>query len=230
MCGRFVGYRKLEQLKQHFRIGRAECEVPVSYNVAPAQQVLCIIRDGEINVLTQLHWGLVPFWAKDISIGHKLINARMETVASKPAFREAFKARRCLIPADGFYEWKSIRGKKYPVYITLPAQHPFAFAGLWESWRDRRFSNRPPYRTCAIITREASPCIRSIHSRMPLVLRPEGYDTWLDPQVQDSDRLNYILHFCAVTDFIFHPVSMRVNSARHNDPSNIRPVQTEFDF
>jgi putative SOS response-associated peptidase YedK len=128
--------------------------------------------------LEKLHWGLVPHWAKDISTGYKMINARVETVSSKPSFRDAFKKRRCLILADGFYEWKGEKGQKQPFFITLPDEKPFAFAGLWETWRDKD-KQEDSYRSCTIITREASESLKDIHDRMPSVLNPDSYDAWL---------------------------------------------------
>jgi putative SOS response-associated peptidase YedK len=134
--------------------------------------------------LEKLHWGLVPFWAKDISIGNKLINARAETIASKPSFRNAFKKRRCLIPADGFYEWKGPKGQKLPMLITLPESKPFAFAGLWETW-NKKDDQDTIYKSCTIITTEASDSVREIHHRMPAILKPEMYESWLDPLNQN---------------------------------------------
>jgi putative SOS response-associated peptidase YedK len=134
--------------------------------------------------LEKLHWGLVPFWAKDISIGIKLINARAETIASKPSFRNAFKKRRCLIPADGFYEWKGPKGQKQPMLITLPESKPFAFAGLWETW-NKKDDQDTIYKSCTIITTEASDSVREIHHRMPAILKPEMYESWLDPLNQN---------------------------------------------
>ena len=137
MCGRFVGFRTLAELESFFPIDRTDCEVAANFNVAPSQEVLAIVRREGANVLEKLHWGLVPFWAKDPSIGNRLINARSETVAQKPSFRSAFKSRRCLILADGFYEWTGPKGNRQPVYLTLPDEVPFAFAGLWEAWDDK---------------------------------------------------------------------------------------------
>jgi putative SOS response-associated peptidase YedK len=137
MCGRFVVFSNLEKLKQHFPIDKALSEITPNYNVAPTQEILAIIRQEGLNVLEKLHWGFVPRWAKDISTGYKMINARSETIATKPSFQDAFKKRRCLILADGFYEWTGQKGNKQPVFITLPDEKPFAFAGLWETWHDK---------------------------------------------------------------------------------------------
>ena len=132
----FVVFSDLKQLQEHFPIDKALSEITPNYNVAPTQEILTIISQEGLNLLEKLHWGLVPHWAKDITTGYKMINARVETVASKPSFRDGFKKRRCLVLADGFYEWKGEKGQKLPFFITLPDEKPFAFAGLWETWRD----------------------------------------------------------------------------------------------
>ncbi len=179
MCGRYVGYRNLEELLEHFPIDETACEATASYNIAPTQEVLAIVsREGE-NWLDKFHWGLVPFWAKDVSVGNKLINARSETIDKKPSFRVAFKKRRCLIPADGFYEWQGEKGNKQPIYLSLPGQEPFAFAGLWERWTPKE-ADSEEYRSCTIITTAASESVKPIHHRMPVILKPEKYDQWLD--------------------------------------------------
>ncbi len=220
MCGRFVVFSNLEQLKQHFPIDKALSETTPNYNVAPTQEILAIIRQDGSNVLEILHWGLVPHWAKDISTGYKMINARSESIATKPSFRGAFKKRRCLIPADGFYEWTGEKGNKQPVFITLPDEKPFAFAGLWETWNDKDHQDAP-YRSCTIITREASPCLKDIHDRMPSILHPDTYDAWVDADNHDTKGLMEILAEKTIPDFNFRPVSKQVNSVKINDSSNI---------
>ena len=229
MCGRFVGFRKLEELKQHFPIDQSNCEATANYNVAPNQEILAIARLDGANVLDKYHWGLVPFWAKDTAIGYKMINARSETVASKPSFREAFKKRRCLILADGFYEWKGKKGQKQPVFITTPDGSPFAFAGLWEIWHDK-LNQDAAYRSCTIITREAVGTVKKLHHRMPVIIHPDAYIPWLDIDNRDPEALSAILQANVLTDLVFHPVDKQVNSVRNNDPSNIKPAQTEFEF
>lgn len=211
MCGRFVGFRSLHELKKTFPIDKATCEVTENYNVGPSQEVLAIIKYEKENWLEKLHWGLVPFWAKDISIGNKLINARAETIASKPSFRNAFKKRRCLIPADGFYEWKGPKGQKQPMLITLPESKPFAFAGLWETWH-KKDDQDTIYKSCTIITTEASDSVREIHHRMPAILKPEMYESWLDPLNQNINELKNILQTGIVTELMSHAVSKSVNS------------------
>jgi putative SOS response-associated peptidase YedK len=223
MCGRFVGYRSYHELQKAFPIDKASCEVTEKYNVAPSQEILFIIKHDYENWLEKLHWGLVPFWAKDISIGNRMINARVETVASKPSSRNAFKKRRCLILADGFYEWKGTKGQKQPMYITLPDGDPFAFAGLWETWNPKDDPDNI-YKSCAIITTAAGESIREIHQRMPAILKPDIYEEWLDPMSQDVKGLENILKTGIVTELVSHPVSKNVNSVKNNDPSNIIPL------
>ena len=223
MCGRFVGFRSLDELKDFFPIDKANCEVVSNYNVAPSQEILAIVKHENENWLEKLHWGLVPFWAKDTSIGNRMINARVESVSEKPSFRNAFRKRRCLILADGFYEWKGEKGSKQPMFITLPDHKPFAFAGLWETWN--RDDQGSIYKSCTIITTEASESISDIHHRMPVILKPQAYKSWLDPVNQDAVKLEKLLKHDIVTDLVSYPVSKQVNSTRNNDSSCIDPIQ-----
>ena len=229
MCGRFVGFRNIEQLKVYFPIEVEKCDSIINYNVAPSQKILAVARIDGRNVLDQYHWGLVPYWAKDSSIGNKMINARSETVATKPSFRQAFKKRRCLILADGFYEWKSQKGIKQPILFTLPDKSPFAFAGLWETWKDGHTSDQI-YQSCTILTRKAEGPIQIIHHRMPVILKPGEYDYWLDTENRDAEELQKRLQTKFVSELISHPVDKKVNSVRNNNLSNLEPVQLEFDF
>ena len=225
MCGRFVGFRPLEELKAHFPIDVSNVEVTPNFNTAPTQEVLSIIhRDGQ-NHLETLRWGLVPFWAKDKTIGSRMINARSETVATKPSFRVAFKKRRCLILADGFYEWKGHKGHKQPMFLTLPGGSPFAFAGLWEIW-DNKGKEETAYRSCTILTREASESVMPIHNRMPVILKPEAYQSWMNPDNQDVNTLREVIQTHIFTELSSIPVSKQVNSVRNNRPDNIQPVKT----
>jgi putative SOS response-associated peptidase YedK len=222
MCGRFVGYRNLDELQEIFPIDRSACEVTANYNVAPSQEILAIFSHRGQNWLDKFHWGLVPFWANDISIGNRMINARAETVAQKPSFKNAFKKRRCLIIADGFYEWKGTKGQKQPYFITLPDNKPFAFAGLWETWRKN--DKQSLYRSCTIITTEACEAMRDIHHRMPVILKPAAYESWLNPANQNVNEVKNILKQSLVTDLIGYAVSKLVNSTRNNDAACIDPV------
>jgi putative SOS response-associated peptidase YedK len=224
MCGRFVGFRPLEELIGYFPIDVAHDEITQNFNVAPTQEVLSIVRQNDQNHLVRLNWGLVPFWAKDKSIGGRLINARSETAGSKPSFRTAFRKRRCLILADGFYEWTGDKGNKQPMFLTLPDGNPFAFAGLWETWNNKG-KEETPYRSCTILTREASESVKPIHHRMPVILKPDVYGTWLDPANQDAKKLQEIIENQIYTELKAVPVSKQVNSAKNNGADNIRQVE-----
>lgn len=224
MCGRFVGFTTLEMLLEHFPIDVADVQVTRNYNVAPTQEILAISQHQGKNHLLKYHWGLVPFWAKDLSIGSRLINARSETVAAKPSFRAAFKVRRCLIPSNGFYEWKESKGQKQPMFLTLPDGNPFAFAGLWESW-DNKGKEESPYLSCTILTRSASESVLPIHHRMPVILKPDAFDTWLDPNNRDVNSLLEIIQRQIYTELISIPVSKKVNSVNNNGPENIKTLE-----
>lgn len=223
MCGRFVGFSTLETLLKRFPIDVANVQVAASYNIAPTQEILAIARYEGKNHLLRFHWGLVPFWAKDTSIGSRMINARSETVAKKPSFRNAFRSRRCLILADGFYEWAGEKGQKQPMYLTRPDERPFAFAGLWETW-DNQGKEPTPYRSAAILTREASESVMPIHNRMPVILKPKAFQTWLDRENQDVRLLQDLIQKEIYTTLKSVPVSKQVNSVKVNRPGNIKPL------
>ena len=230
MCGRFVGFRNIEELKVAFPIDETDITITASYNIAPSQQVLAIVHDQGKNRLKRFHWGLVPFWAKETTMGQRLINARVETVATKPSFRNAFRHRRCLIPADGFYEWQGEKGKKQPVYFTLPNSSPFAFAGLWERW-DNHGNADAEYLSCTIITTAASRSVTPVHHRMPAILTPGVYSAWLDPENRNTQALETILKTGIIGELIYRPVSRQVNAAVNNTSDNIRPLtQMNLDF
>jgi putative SOS response-associated peptidase YedK len=224
MCGRFVQFSSLRTLEAHFPIDSIAGDLSASYNVAPTQEVLAIIhQDG--RRLEKLRWGLVPSWAKDLSGASRLINARAETAAQKPSFRAAFKRRRCLVMADGFYEWQGEKGSKQPYFFTLPSKRPFAFGGLWETWQSKDAADdAPAYKSCTILTTAASDSIQAIHHRMPVILQPEAYDDWLDPQIHDADRLVVILQDHLVREMQYYPVSKRANRVQNNSPENINPL------
>ncbi len=224
MCGRFVGYRRKEELLDLFPVDQCEVEVTASYNIAPSQEILAIVRQEGQNHLKHFHWGLVPFWAKDTSIGARMINARAETVHTKPSFRTAFKKRRCLIVSDGFYEWQGEKAKKQPYYLTIPSEKAFAFAGIWETW-DNRGKEPRAYRSCAIITTAASEAMRSIHHRMPVILNPDVYDQWLDPDLQDAGVLKQIITDRIISDLVNRPVSKQVNRVANNQATNLKPLK-----
>jgi len=224
MCGRFVQISLLETVQKVFNIGTVPLEATPNYNVAPTQKILAVVKHDNENKLEKLYWGLVPFWAKDISIGSRMINARSETVSEKPSFRNAFKKRRCLIPVDGFYEWKGEPGHKQPYFITTKLDVPFAFAGLWETWTNKEIDEESIYKSSTIITTEASGPIREIHKRMPVILMPEYHEKWLNTDVQDPKDLKAILQDGLIRDMQFYPVSKYVNSAKNNDSSCIKSI------
>lgn len=225
MCGRFVQFSSLRTLEKYFNIHTAPDNIVPSYNIAPTQQVLAIVRSDDYQ-LQKFYWGLVPSWAQNLSGASRLINARVETLATKPSFRAAFKRRRCLILADGFYEWKGEKGHKQPWFIALPSDQPLAFAGLWEIWKDRQAPpDQSDYRSCTIITTEASESLRDIHHRMPVILKPEAYEKWLDPQNQDVHQIESILQTNIVREFKRYPVSKRINRIQNNSADNIEPQE-----
>jgi putative SOS response-associated peptidase YedK len=224
MCGRFVQNIPFETLQKNFNIRTTASDIIPNYNVAPTQEIFVIIKHDNENSLEKLHWGLVPFWAKDISIGSRMINSRAETVVIKPSFRNAFKKRRCLIPAGGFYEWKGEKGHKQPYYIFIPSGEPFAFAGLWESWSDRKNDEESVYKSCTIITKAASESIREIHHRMPAILDPDFYEKWLNIEIQDPKELEIILKDGVIHDMKYYSVSTFVNSVKNNEPNCMMPI------
>jgi putative SOS response-associated peptidase YedK len=196
------------------------------YNIAPTQPIAVVRQqaEGDSRELLFCRWGLVPSWARDPKeYAAKCINARAETVADKPAFRAAFRQRRCLIPADGFYEWKALGAgkKKQPFYFTLKDSQPFAFAGLWELWH--RPGGDEPLQTCTILTTDANATVRPVHERMPVFLDPKDYGRWLDPSRRDPGEMLELLQSYG-GELVSYPVSTRVNAAQHDDPECIEPA------
>jgi putative SOS response-associated peptidase YedK len=189
------------------------------YNIAPSQEVLAvrILPDSGEREGTLLRWGLIPSWAKDPGIGNSLANARADTIAEKPAFRSAFKKRRCLVVADGFYEWGTGDGGKIPYYFQLQDGEPFAFAGLWERWE----KGEEPVESCTLITTEANGVVGRVHNRMPVILEPDDYDRWLDPNEQDAKELLRPLPDDAL---ISYAVSKLVNNPRNERPECIARI------
>jgi putative SOS response-associated peptidase YedK len=217
MCGRFTLFSSPRELQQFFGTPPPSFEVHPNYNVAPTQEIPVIIQHEDGRHLNKRHWGLVPSWAKDSSIGSRMINARVETVALKSAFRTAIKRRRCLIPANGFYEWKGKAGNKQPYYFHLPSGEPFAFAGLWEVWENKNApSDAGPYKSCTIITTDVSDSVKDIHNRMPLILKPEVYAEWLDPKNKEPGRIEKVLKNGCVKELKRYPVSELVNHVGNN--------------
>jgi len=221
MCGRFVRVSLLDVIQELFELADIACDVPPSYNITPAQPLAAIVHEGHARRLVSLRWGLIPPWAKDPSIGNRLINARAETLAQKPSFRNAFKRRRCLIVADGFYEWRKTDTRKVPMYIHLRSGQPFGFAGLFERWTS---SEGLPIDTCTIITTGPNELMQSIHHRMPVILAREQHALWLDPAVEDERRLLPVLQPYPAAEMDAYDVSRLVNSPTHDSPLCIAPV------
>ena len=222
MCGRFTLRTPLSLLTQQFLFPPPAADLLTPrYNIAPTQEVAAVRADGHQNrEIVLLRWGLIPSWAKEKSIGNRLINARSETVDTKPSFRTALKRQRCLILADGFYEWKKQEGGKQPYHITLADGEPFAFAGLWERWQ----RGGPRLESCTIVTTEANDAMRSIHERMPVILSPNDYALWLDPSVQDAARVRPLLAPYSEAALRATPVSTYVNSPRNDSPECVVPL------
>ncbi|HEX5736127.1 MAG TPA: SOS response-associated peptidase [Blastocatellia bacterium] len=221
MCGRFTQTQSIPKITQEFGVAQVACDLGPSYNIAPTQKVAVIITDG-VKQLVPVRWGLVPSWAKDISTGSKMINARAETVTEKASYKNAFKKRRCLVVADGFYEWQDLGGTKRPVYIRLRSGKPFGFAGLYEFWTS---PEGEAITTCTIITTEANEIMKPIHERMPVIIPKRDEDVWLDPATQDESLLLKLLKPYPAEEMEAYPVSKRVNSPKNNTAACIEQLK-----
>lgn len=223
MCGRFTLIADMDLIVHRFKIAYLSdgLQLLPRYNIAPSQQVLAVVNDGEKNRLGQLRWGLIPSWAKDTRIGNKLINARAETVDEKASFRRSFARRRCLILADSFYEWKQGDGKKMPFRIRLKSGELFAFAGLWDRWVSPE--GEAVY-SCTIVTTSANALMTDIHGRMPVILQREDEEVWLDRGYDESDDLKQLLQPYPAEQMEAYEVSPFVNSPRHDTSECIKRV------
>jgi putative SOS response-associated peptidase YedK len=225
MCGRFTLHTSPEVLADLFGLDAAP-ELAPRYNIAPTQPVAIVRPDksGEQREWTLVHWGLIPSWSKDPSIGARMINARAESVEEKPSFRAAFRRRRCLIPADGFYEWQKRASGKQPFYFQVDGGSPFAFAGLWEFWAGPDGSE---IESCTILTTDPNELTSKVHNRMPVILSPEDYDDWLMAGEADRTNISLLKHLLRPFDakrMSAHPVSTYVNSPFHEGAECIQPV------
>ena len=222
MCGRFSQTASPEIVAEQFAVSEPPLFKP-RYNIAPSQSVAAIRIEPDTTTrkLVMLRWGLIPSWAKDPTIGSQCINAKAETVAEKPSFRSAFKKRRCLVVATGFYEWQVQGRTKQPMWIGLRSKRPFAFAGLWEHWKP---AEGEPLETCTIITTEPNDLMTPIHNRMPVILAPTLYDQWLDPTFQQIDALKTLLRPYPSEELTAYPVSTLVNNPRNDAPQVLEPV------
>jgi len=225
MCGRYSQTQSAEIIAKAFQVDNVPTLEP-RYNIAPTQWVSSVLQTSASTnrQFKMLYWGLIPSWAKDSKIGAKLINARAETVAEKPAFRSAFRQRRCLVLADGFYEWQQQEAKKQkqPFYFRLSDEHPFAFAGLWERWED---ATGEEIESCTLLTTEPNELMRPIHNRMPVILDPKDYDLWLDPEVKKSELLQPLLRSYPTEEMTAYPVSKAVNKPSNDSTECIERVE-----
>lgn len=222
MCGRYSQTQGGKTIAQAFSLPQVP-ELTPRYNVAPGQDIAVIGRANARSPrqLKGLRWGLIPRWAKDHRMGHKLINARSETAATKPSFREALAKRRCLIPADGFYEWERTEAGKQPFYFHMADHSPFAFAGLWERWRS---PDGEVITSCTVLTTVANALLAPIHDRMPVILSPGNYEPWLDPRLTDAQQLQPLMASYDATPMIRYAVDQQVNSPGRDDPSCLAPL------
>ncbi len=223
MCGRFTLIAEADRLSKAFEISdTSNCQFEPRYNIAPTQMVATVLYNSETEQreCRSLRWGLIPSWAKDKKMGARMINARAETLAEKPSFRSAFKRRRALVLADGFYEWKRLGTKKQPYYFQLEDKQPFAFAGLWEEWQS---DDEEKITSCTIVTTDANELLQPIHNRMPVILLSKDYEKWLDPQLQKTDLLQEILQPYPSDRMSANVVSTEVNNPHHTSPECITP-------
>ena len=227
MCGRFTLRTPANELVGQFQLETMP-ELQPRYNISPTPAVPIVrtTQESPRRQMTFARWGLVPSWAKELAIGNRMINARGETVAEKPSFRTPFRRRRCLVIADGYYEWKKIEGRKQPFYIRLRDERPFAFAGLWDTWRGPRDDPLDePLETCTIITTESSESIRRIHDRMPVILDPDSYEMWMDPLLCEPGPIQPLLQPYAADEIIVDPVSTHVNKPTNEGTECIVPIK-----
>jgi putative SOS response-associated peptidase YedK len=222
MCGRFTLRTPLSKLVRQFGVLDVP-ELPLRYNIAPTQEIAAVRAAGDGRELVLLRWGLIPSWADDPRVGNRAINARSETADTKPAFHDAFRQRRCLVVADGFYEWKADGRTKQPYYIQMADGSAFAFAGLWERWRRKGQA----IESCTILTTDANERVAALHDRMPVILTPHEYELWLDPAVQEPERLKPLLRSCKDELLTMHPVGPEVNRPTNDSVECIAAVERQ---
>lgn len=223
MCGRFSQTASPEVVAEQFGLDDAPLFLKPRYNIAPSQPVAVVRARPESGKreCVLLRWGLIPSWAKDPAIGYKMINARAETASEKPAFRGPFRSRRCLILADGFYEWQQEGRRKQPFYIRLKDRRPFAFAGLWDRWEPQ---GREAVESCTILTTSPNDVLKPIHERMPVIVDPQAYNLWLDPTVRQVEAIQPILQPYLADRMEAYPVSLLINNPRHDAPACLEPA------
>ena len=230
MCGRYSFQGQAKEISN--RLGFKPLRLEPRYNIAPTQLAPVIVQRDGGNEMCLMKWGLIPFWAKDAAIGSRMINARAESIAEKPAFRTSFKRRRCLVPADGFFEWKKVPGtsRKQPFRLALKSGEPFVMAGLWDRWKDSSQGHDEEVESFTIITTEPNSVASEIHNRMPAILKPDDAPTWLDKEMEDASKLLSLLAPYPGGDMKIYAVDARVNSPKSDDPQCIEPVETQGDL
>lgn len=226
MCGRMTLHQSVDQVVARFEIQELLSSVHESFNIAPSQHIAVVTETAGGKALDRYKWGLVPHWADDPAVGNKLINARAETIAEKPSFKSLLTRKRCIIPADGFYEWKageaaSGKGKKVPFHIRMKDGSIFGFAGLWTEWRASKEDE--PLRTCTVITTAANELMQPIHHRMPVILRPEEEKDWLNPDLTEPEQILKLLKPYDSEAMEAYEVSTKVNTPAFNTPECIQP-------
>ena len=238
MCGRYVSATPADQLAEEFHVDAIKADdLPAKYNVAPTDPIYAVApsRDGETRQLGTFKWGLVPNWSKDANGGAKMINARAETLDKKPAFRNLLQKRRCIIPADGFYEWQRLgnddaslpekKPRKQPFFIKRADGRLMAFAGLWDVWKDRADKDAEWLRSATIITGEPNELVARLHDRMPVQLPEDVWDQWLDPANTDIEELQRLLVPVPAEELVAYPVDTAVNSVRNDGPELVEPLE-----
>lgn len=225
MCGRYVLRATLQQLNEQYQADSKRLFVEPNYNVAPSQNMPVIVQKEGKRILDKYRWGLIPFWADSIKTGYSMINARSESLASKKSFSRPFACQRCIVPATGFYEWKKVGSSKVPHFITSKQSPLFHFAGLYEHWKDE---NDLTVNSYTIITTTANEPMKELHDRMPAMLLPDEFDTWLDPLNKDTNMLQDLLRPWPDDDIQYYRVPQEVNNARNSGEHLVEPYQDLF--
>jgi putative SOS response-associated peptidase YedK len=220
MCGRFVLWITLI-IPEHYGLPEPGEPIPPSYNIAPGQEIMAVVQTPSGRSIARLKWGLMPSWTRDLAKAPKTINTRSETAWDKPSFRSAIQHRRCLIPANGFLEWEKVGAKKQPYLIRFENLELFSMAGIWESWQNSETGET--IESCAILTTNSNEAVATIHDRMPVIIKPEDYATWIE-QESPREQIDALLQPFTDTPTLMLPVSTRVNSPKNNDPECIVPV------
>ena len=220
MCGRFVRYSSVHEIVKEFDAEEPGFDLPQGYNIAPSQNIAIILNDMKKRLLV-CKWGYIPSWSKDRAVGNRMINARAESIADKPSFRNAFKSGRILVPADGFYEWQKKGKDRFPLFIRLKSGKPFGFAGLVSFWTSPEGNQ---ICTCTIVTTRANTLLEPVHDRMPVIIQKEDEDFWLNPLNQDRESITSLLKPYDSSQMEYFPVSTLVNSPANNSSDCIKPV------